>query len=154
MARACVEAAKGAGASTHDGGTYVCIEGPQFSTRAESLVYRGWGVSVIGMTAMPEAKLAREAELPYATIALVTDYDCWHESEESVSVAAVLAVLAANAELAQRIIAGLARELPDVSHSPAANALEFAVITQPESISEEARARLSFLLERHREKIA
>jgi 5'-methylthioadenosine phosphorylase len=154
MAKACLEAAARAGGSAHAGGTYVCIEGPQFSTRAESLVYRSWGVSVIGMTAMPEAKLAREAELPYATIALVTDYDCWHASEESVSVAAVLSVLAANAELAQRIVAELARALPDRSKSPAANALAFAIITQPESITEAARARLSFLLEQGREKIA
>ncbi len=80
-------------ARVHRGGTYVCIEGPQFSTRAESLLYRSWGVSVIGMTAMPEAKLAREAELPYAILALATDYDCWHESEEDVTVEAVLAVV-------------------------------------------------------------
>jgi 5'-methylthioadenosine phosphorylase len=154
MASACLAATARAGGTAHAGGTYVCIEGPQFSTRAESLVYRSWGVSVIGMTAMPEAKLAREAELPYATIALVTDYDCWHESEESVSVAGVLAVLSANASLAQRIVAELATALPDPSKSPAANALAFAVITQPESITEAARTRLSFLLAHDREKIA
>jgi 5'-methylthioadenosine phosphorylase len=154
MARACVEATARAGGTAHPAGTYVCIEGPQFSTRAESLVYRSWGVSVIGMTAMPEAKLAREAELPYATVALVTDYDCWHASEESVSVAAVLAVLSTNAELAQRIVAELAKALPDRTKSAAANALEFAVITPPGAIAEAARERLAFLLERHREKIA
>ena len=94
LADATARAAEKAGARVHRGGTYVCIEGPQFSTRAESRVYRSWGVSVIGMTNMPEAKLAREAELPYATIALATDYDCWHESEEDVTVDAILAVLA------------------------------------------------------------
>jgi 5'-methylthioadenosine phosphorylase len=87
------EASEAAGATVHPRGTYVCIEGPQFSTRAESLLYRSWGVSVIGMTAMPEAKLAREAELPYATMALATDYDCWHETEAAVSVESVVAVV-------------------------------------------------------------
>jgi 5'-methylthioadenosine phosphorylase len=154
LAKVCVEAARRAGGTAHEGGTYVCIEGPQFSSRAESNVYRSWGVSVIGMTAMPEAKLAREAELPYATIALVTDYDCWHESEESVSVAAVLAVLRANSELAQRIVAEVAKNLPDPSQSPAAGALEHAVITAPESIEPAARKRLAFLLDRASERIA
>lgn len=154
MARAALEATRRAGGTVHEGGTYVCIEGPQFSTRAESQVYRSWGVSVIGMTAMPEAKLAREAELPYATVALVTDYDCWHESEESVSVAAVLAVLKQNSELAQRIVAELAKQLFDPSESPAWGALEHAVITARDSVSEDARDRLSFLLTKTREKIA
>ena len=93
LAGASRAAPSAAGARVHRGGTYVCIEGPQFSTRAESLLYRSWGVSVIGMTAMPEAKLAREAELPYALLALATDYDCWHATEEDVSVEAVLAVM-------------------------------------------------------------
>jgi 5'-methylthioadenosine phosphorylase len=98
LARAAAEAVRteGSASKIHQGGTYVCIEGPQFSTRAESFVYRSWGVSVIGMTAMPEAKLAREAELPFATLALATDYDCWHESEEDVTVEAVLAVMKKN----------------------------------------------------------
>ena len=113
MAGALAGAAERAGARVHRGGTYVCIEGPQFSSRAESLLYRSWGVSVIGMTAMPEAKLAREAELPYAVLALATDYDCWHESEEDVSVAAVLAVLTKNVAMARRAIAELANTLPD-----------------------------------------
>src|ERR1700753_2281131 len=96
LAAAPAGAAERAGAKVHRGGTYVCIEGPQFSTRAESNLYRSWGVDVIGMTAMPEAKLAREAELPYATIALATDYDCWHATEEVVTVEAVIAVLRKN----------------------------------------------------------
>ena len=148
LAKALVVAARRAGGTVHVGGTYVCMEGPQFSTRAESLVYRGWGVSVIGMTAMPEAKLAREAELPYATLALATDYDCWHESEEDVSVAAVVAVLKANAQLAQRTVLELANALPDPAQSTAAGALTHALLTQPDAISPESRARLGFLLDR------
>jgi 5'-methylthioadenosine phosphorylase len=104
-----------AGATVHPQGTYLCIEGPHFSTRAESMVYRGWGVSVIGMTNMPEAKLAREAELPYATLALSTDYDCWHSSEESVTVEMVIATLQQNVALAKDVARRLAHALPDVS---------------------------------------
>ncbi len=98
----------------------MCIEGPQFSTRAESLVYRSWGVHVIGMTNMPEAKLAREAELPYATLALSTDYDCWHESEEAVTVEVVVATLKQNVALARDVARRLAHALPDVSGEPGA----------------------------------
>jgi 5'-methylthioadenosine phosphorylase len=146
MAAAVYEAAQKTGARVHKGGTYVCIEGPQFSTRAESLVYRSWGVSVIGMTNMPEAKLAREAELPFATLALSTDYDCWHETEEAVSVEAVLAVLKRNIGLAKAVARRVAENMPDVSESPARRALANAVMTAPSVISEEARARLSWLL--------
>src|SRR5258708_37599174 len=103
---------KSAGSKVHEGGTYVCMEGAKFSTRAESLVYRSWGVSVIGMTSMPEAKLAREAELPFATLALATDYDCWHHSQESVTVEAVLAVMRENVDTARKAIAALAGALP------------------------------------------
>jgi len=129
----------------HRGGTYVCMEGPQFSTRAESLVYRSWGVSVIGMTAMPEAKLAREAELPFATLALATDYDCWHESEEVVTVDAVIAVVQKNAALAKRAVAHLAAALPDPTKSIAHGASRGAVMTAPDAISPAARERLSWL---------
>jgi 5'-methylthioadenosine phosphorylase len=131
----------------HRGGTYVCMEGPQFSTRAESLVYRSWGVSVIGMTAMPEAKLAREAELPYATLALATDYDCWHESEEDVTVEAVVAVMKKNVSLARRAITTLARSLPDPQKSRAHGALKGAIMTAPDAISPRARASLAWLLD-------
>ena len=93
-----------AGSSLQRGGTYVCMEGPQFSTKAESRLYRQWGVDVIGMTNMPEAKLAREAELCYATVALATDYDCWHETEEAVTVEAILATLHKNVELAKQLL--------------------------------------------------
>ncbi len=98
------DCAKEAGARVHKGGTYVCMEGPQFSTRAESEIYRGWGVDIIGMTNLQEAKLAREAEICYATLAMVTDYDCWHETEEDVSVDAVLEILRANAAMGQEVI--------------------------------------------------
>lgn len=145
---AAAEAARRSGGTVHQGGTYVCIEGPQFSTKAESLLYRSWNVSVIGMTAMPEAKLAREAELPYATIALATDYDCWHASEESVSVEAVLAVLRQNVGLAQRIVAEIAASLPDATKSPAHGALKNAIITSREHVGQHARDRLSWLLPR------
>ncbi len=146
LSAAAARAAKTAGARVHEGGTYVCIEGPQFSTRAESLVYRSWGVSVIGMTAMPEAKLAREAELPYATVALATDYDCWHTSEEDVSVEAVLAVLHANSALAKRLVVELAANLPDPTQSAAHGALRYALITPPDAVAAEARHRVDWLL--------
>jgi 5'-methylthioadenosine phosphorylase len=139
-------AAERAGALVHRGGTYVCIEGPQFSTRAESNLYRSWGVSVIGMTAMPEAKLAREAELPYALLALATDYDCWHESEEDVSVDAVLAVLRQNVAAARRTIAELSQSLPDPVKSRATGALSAALMTAHDRIPPEARARLEWLI--------
>jgi 5'-methylthioadenosine phosphorylase len=146
MAAATYEAAQATGARAHKGGTYVCIEGPQFSTRAESLVYRSWGVSVIGMTNMPEAKLAREAELPYATLALSTDYDCWHGSEEAVTVEMVVATLTKNVRFAREVAKRLAATLPDVSKSAAKGALANAVMTASEKIPAAARERLSWLL--------
>ena len=133
-------------AGVHRGGTYVCIEGPHFSTRAESLIYRSWGVSVIGMTSMPEAKLAREAELPFATLALATDYDCWHESEETVTVEAVLAVMRKNVDTARKAIAALSKALPDPAKSNAFGALKGAVMTDMSRVSREAKHRLSWLL--------
>jgi 5'-methylthioadenosine phosphorylase len=146
LGAALASAAERAGATVHRGGTYVCMEGPQFSTRAESALYRTWGVSVIGMTAMPEAKLAREAELPYATLALATDYDCWHDSEEHVTVQAVIQVLRDNAARGKRTLAELANGLPDPTASPAHGALEHAIITDPKRISPSARARLEWLI--------
>jgi len=143
-----VAAAK-VGARAHLGGTYVVIEGPQFSTRAESLLFRSWGVDVIGMTNLPEARLAREAELPYATMALVTDYDCWHESEESVSVDAVLATLRKNVGTAKEILRAVARELPDAAASPATSALKNAILTRPENVPRAAREKLRPLLHKY-----
>ena len=141
-------AAVATGVRAHRGGTYVCIEGPQFSTRAESNLYRSWGVDVIGMTNLPEARLAREAELPYATVAMVTDYDCWHVDEESVTVAAVIEVLKKNVAVAREILRRVAADLPDPASSPATRALEYAIITPPEHVSDEARAKLAPLCER------
>ncbi len=135
------------GVPHHDGGTYVCIEGPQFSTRAESLLFRSWGVSVIGMTNLPEARLAREAELSYATIALSTDYDCWHEEEEAVTVDAVLATLRQNVANARKIIRQAILDLPaDTSDWPARSALHNAIMTHPEAIAPETRSRLELLI--------
>jgi 5'-methylthioadenosine phosphorylase len=139
-------AAERTGARVHRGGTYLCIEGPQFSTRAESVLFRSWGVSVIGMTGMPEAKLAREAELPYALLALATDYDCWHEAEEDVTVDAVLAVMNRNVATARRAIATLARELPDPAKSRVTGTLAGALMTAPDRISLETLARLGWLI--------
>ena len=125
-------AAEAAGGTVHRGGCYVAIEGPQFSTRAESHVYRQWGGQVIGMTAMPEARLAREAELPYALLGMVTDYDCWREGEAGVEVADVLAVMHANARLAAEAMQRLAEILPDErAPSPIDLALEHAIVTAP-----------------------
>jgi 5'-methylthioadenosine phosphorylase len=139
-------AAERAGARVHRGGTYVCIEGPQFSTRAESRVYRSWGVSVIGMTNRPEAKLAREAELPYATIAVATDYDCWHESERDVAVSDILAVLDRSLATTKRLLRHLAETLPDAAKSPARGALAHALLTDPSRVSAAKRAELEWLL--------
>ncbi|HEV7922611.1 MAG TPA: S-methyl-5'-thioadenosine phosphorylase [Thermoanaerobaculia bacterium] len=129
------EAAREAGATAHMGGIYLCMEGPQFSTRAESNLYRSWGVDVIGMTNLQEAKLAREAEICYATMALVTDYDCWHETAEPVSVEQVLGYLKANAEMAQKI---LRLSIPRITKRErtcgCVNALQFAIITDPSTI--------------------
>jgi 5'-methylthioadenosine phosphorylase len=147
LATALGQAARGAGATVHEGGVYLCIEGPQFSTRAESLLYRSWGVSVIGMTALPEVRLAREAELGYATLALATDYDCWHQSEAAVSVDAVISVMRQNSALAKRVVARLTEQLPDPMSSPAFRALDQALVTAPEHITQEASERLDWLLQ-------
>lgn len=143
LQEALYRAAVTVGARTHRGGTYVCIDGPQFSTRAESNLFRSWGVDVIGMTNLPEARLAREAELPYATIALATDYDCWHQSEASVTVEAVVAVMKKNVSTARAILRELAGSPPDPTRSPAYRALEHAIMTSPEHISREAKAKLT-----------
>lgn len=126
------DAAAQAGAEVHRGGCYVAIEGPQFSTRAESLMYRSWGADVIGMTALPEARLAREAELPYALLAMVTDYDCWRPHEEGVGVDEVLALMKANAGTARASLAKLAALLPEIREpSPIDSALDGAIVTAP-----------------------
>lgn len=146
LSRATADAAREAsGSRVHEGGTYLCMEGPQFSTRAESVLYRSWGVAVIGMTAMPEAKLAREAELPYATLALATDYDCWHKAHGPVDVQAVVEVMAKNVEAARRTLLSLVARLPDPAASPAHRALDGAIMTSRADIPAETARRLSFL---------
>lgn len=125
-------AARGADAPVHEGSTYLAMEGPQFSTRAESMLYRSWGCDVIGMTAMPEAKLAREAELPYALVGMVTDYDCWREETAHVEVSAVIAQLSANADKARALVEQLAHILPATREaSPIDTVLDYALITDP-----------------------
>ncbi|HEY3083528.1 MAG TPA: S-methyl-5'-thioadenosine phosphorylase [Chloroflexota bacterium] len=149
LSRDLAEAAGRVGARVHRGGTYVCIEGPQFSTRAESRIYRGWGVDVIGMTALPEAKLAREAELCYATIALVTDYDVWHESETAVTVEMVVANLRRNVGAAKRILAEAIAGLGAERVCPCPDALRDAIMTQREAIPEAVRRDLAPLIGRY-----
>ncbi len=149
LRRALLDTAGAAGVAPHAGGTYVCIEGPQFSTRAESHLYRSWDATVIGMTAMPEARLAREAEICYATVALVTDYDVWHQSEEPVSVDLVLGHLQSTLDAAGRVVRELAHSvLPDRSCA-CKDALQDAIMTDPEQISAAERQRLGVIAARY-----
>ena len=137
------DAARAAGANVIEGATYLAMEGPQFSTRAESHLYRQWGAQIIGMTAMPEAKLAREAELPYALVGMVTDYDCWREGEAHVDVAEVVAQLGKNAATARALISELAKGLPaERAASPIDTNLDFALITAPEARDPAVLAKL------------
>ncbi|MBD89626.1 MAG: S-methyl-5'-thioadenosine phosphorylase [Deltaproteobacteria bacterium] len=140
-----VKTAAELGIPHHDGGTYVCIEGPQFSTRAESLTYRSWDVSVVGMTNLPEARLAREAQMAYATIALATDYDCWHESEDDVSVEGVLEIVRANVSKAQRLVRAIAPLAAGLPVSTTWSALENAVMSHGEP-EEDVLRRVGLLL--------
>lgn len=148
LATSLLGAGRSVGATVHQGGTYLCMEGPQFSTKAESNLYRQWGVSVIGMTNMPEAKLAREAELCYATVALVTDYDCWHETEEPVTVEAILATLCANVALAKRLLRAAVKSAASVTSCPCQQALQHAIVTAPDTIPAGLRRKLALLTER------
>jgi 5'-methylthioadenosine phosphorylase len=149
VARAIVADASGKAGRVHRGGTYVCIDGPSFSTRAESRLYRSWGASVIGMTAMPEAKLAREAELPYALLALATDYDSWHEAAAPVTAEEIVAVMSKNVSSARLTVAELAPALPDPADSPAARALGGAIMTRAHRMPAEAKARLDWLIAKY-----
>ena len=139
------ESGRSAGATIHKGGTYVCIEGPQFSTRAESNIYRSFGVSVIGMTNIPEAKLAREAEICYATLALSTDYDCWHEEEESVSVEMILETIGKNVSTSKSIIKEAVGRVSGAAECGCRSAMEFAVVTDRPSIPEETKEKVDLL---------
>jgi len=148
LAQALAVAGEGVGGNLHRGGTYLCMEGPQFSTKAESRLYRQWGVDVIGMTNMPEAKLAREAELCYATMALATDYDCWHEMQEAVTVDAILATLHNNVALAKQILKAVVPSVADASACPCHRALDNAIVTAPTSISAAVRKKFGILTRR------
>ncbi len=140
------EASVKAGADVHRGGTYICIEGPLFSTKAESRIYRSWGVDVIGMTNIPEAKLAREAEICYATIALSTDYDCWHETEESVTVDMILDTLKKNVSTAKDIISEAVPMIKHPRECGCADAIRDALVTDKETIPEKTRKDLELLI--------
>ena len=144
-----VETAKDTGATVHQGGTYLCMEGPQFSTLAESNLYRLWNMDVIGMTNLQEAKLAREAEICFATLALVTDYDCWHPEHDDVTVDMIIETLQANAKMAKRIISELVARLPVQRECKCADALSSAIITNADSIPAKTRTDLAPLIERY-----
>ncbi|MDA2934299.1 S-methyl-5'-thioadenosine phosphorylase [Acidobacteria bacterium AH-259-D05] len=131
------------------GGTYLCMEGPAFSTRAESHLYRSWGMDLIGMTNLQEAQLAREAEICYVTIAMVTDYDCWHEEEEPVTVETLINYLAKNSQNAQRLILEILQVLPEAFACTCQHALENAILTPADSISEETREKLKLVIGRY-----
>ncbi|WP_322795719.1 S-methyl-5'-thioadenosine phosphorylase [Tepidiforma sp.] len=148
MRAAALTAARDAGAVVHDGGVYVVMQGPAFSTRAESELHRSWGADLIGMTALPEAKLAREAELCYATLACVTDYDCWHETEAAVDASAVFETLQRNVAVSQEAVRRLVRALPAREGCPCGTALDRSMVTRREAISPNARERLAPILRR------
>src|SRR5881392_1534505 len=140
------ESCRAAEVNVHRGGTYICMEGPAFSTKAESHVYRSWGMDIIGMTNLQEAKLAREAEICYATLALVTDYDCWHPGHDAVSVETVVEYLTRNVEDAQRIIREAVGRLPKERECKCGSALAHAIMTDPKRIPARAKKKLSLLI--------
>ncbi len=145
FAQACAEV----GVTATNGGTYICMEGPQFSTRAESNLYRSWGADVIGMTNLQEAKLAREAEICYATLAMVTDYDCWREGHDDVTVDQVVAVLHQNAENGTKVVRAAIAAMPTERTCTCGDALKYAILTDRKAIPDETRQRLSLLLEKY-----
>jgi 5'-methylthioadenosine phosphorylase len=149
LRRAVADAAKGTGATTHDGGTYVAMEGPQFSTRAESELYRSWGASIIGMTAIPEAKLAREAEMCYSVVAFVTDYDCWHPEHDSVTTEMVIRNLLKGADTARSIVARVIETLPEGRTCSCGSALSDAIVTSADLVPEATRRRLDVIAGRY-----
>jgi 5'-methylthioadenosine phosphorylase len=140
------QSALAVGATTHKGGTYICIEGPNFSTRAESRVFRDWGVDVIGMTNLPEARLAREAEICYGTVAMATDYDCWHEEHDDVTVDAVLAIIRQNVATARGIIREAARRLGRPAECACGTALQNAIMTPKEVVPAATKRRLEVIM--------
>jgi 5'-methylthioadenosine phosphorylase len=146
VAQTIVSACESEGLVGKAGGTYVCMEGPQFSTRAESNLYRSWGADVIGMTNLQEAKLAREAEICYATVAMVTDYDCWREGHDAVTVDQIVAVLNQNAANACKVVMAAVAAMPRERSCPCASALKYAILTSPEAIPAATRERLELLI--------
>src|SRR5437763_13910010 len=149
LARVLETACKKAGVVGKRGGTYLCMEGPQFSTKAESNVYRSWGMDVIGMTNLQEAKLAREAEICYATLAMVTDYDCWHPDHDAVTVETVISYLNKNAENACKVVRHTVADMPKTRKCKCGLALEYAILTDRSKIPPETRRKLSLLLDRY-----
>jgi 5'-methylthioadenosine phosphorylase len=141
--------ARDLGARVHEGGTYVCMEGPQFSTLAESRLYRSWGADIIGMTNLQEAKLAMEAEIAYATMALVTDYDCWHPEHDAVTVEMVVQNLTRNADMARQVIAGWVERLDPTQRVAAHSALQYALMTRRDAIPEQTRRDLAPLVDKY-----
>ena len=148
LSAAVVAACTKAGVVAKRGGTYICMEGPQFSTRAESNLYRSWGMDVIGMTNLQEAKLAREAEICYVTVAMITDYDCWHPQHDSVSVDQIIAVLTKNAENACNVVREAVAAMPEERTCHCARALEHAILTAPGDMPRETKEKLHLILKR------
>jgi 5'-methylthioadenosine phosphorylase len=149
LSKVMVEACAEAGATHHVGGTYVCMEGPQFSTLAESELYRSWGADVIGMTNLQEAKLAREAEICFATLAMVTDYDCWHPDHDAVTAEQILRVLGQNAGTAKAVLRAAVRRLPIPRGCECASALRYALVTAPELVPEAVKRDLEPIVGRY-----
>jgi len=149
LSKVMAEACQDAGATHHVGGTYVCMEGPQFSTLAESELYRSWGADLIGMTNLQEAKLAREAEICYSTLALVTDYDCWHPDHDAVTAEQIMGVLGRNAETARKVLRSAVRRLPIPRGCECATALKYALITPPELVPEAVKRDLEPIVGRY-----
>lgn len=146
LSKLLAQAGRDIGATIHEGGTYVCMEGPQFSTRAESQLYRSWDVEVIGMTNLQEAKLAREAEICYAIMALSTDYDCWYEGEEEVSIMQVIETMDQNVAKAIKMVETVVPRIPEERECICASAMEYGVITAPEAIPPETREKLDLII--------
>jgi 5'-methylthioadenosine phosphorylase len=149
MAKVVGDACQAAGVAAKLGGTYICMEGPQFSTKAESNVYRGWGADVIGMTNLQEAKLAREAEICYVTVAMVTDYDCWHPHHDSVTVEQIISVLVKNAENAAKVVKATVSAMPLTRSCKCGSALAHAILTDPAKIPAATREKLHLILEKY-----
>lgn len=141
-----VAVAKRSGIAVKEGGTYVCIEGPMFSSRAESRLFRSWGVDVIGMTAYQEAKLAREAEMCYASICMSTDYDCWHDMEEDVDAASIIEVLKNNVQKAKLVVKEILSDMPDLERCPCKRSLENSIVTDKKYIAQESKMHLKAII--------